>query len=372
MTSETVYKMERSDNLIAQRKKKKNILSSMFKRVLSSRIPNFSADISRLPESAILLILEFIPNDMKSLLSVSPFWYFRISEVIDHTFSSIESGFAMMHSHLLTFKKSHSYFKEIRASGRRGFRVDRILIAEILPILRSHTVKLRYNYKYHKSNVTYSAEFKIDCVDKGKRSVWCHRDECRFHGADTFRAYTQQIPTVNVGDSIELAVNWFSLYGLLKLDTIIWQPPIIQNSKTLLKSLQNSDPEYEESIKKKIRLYQVSRNCEVETNCLEWYDTKYYDPPSQALAYDHFLPFLKLVKFEFTGSEIIVSKSTFRAEKIGIVPESVMYIGICVEILDKECEVRQEVKKVGLLYDRHVPIRLRLGDELVVYVSRGG
>lgn len=364
-----IYKVERSEALLSQRKKKKLILSSMFKRVLASKRPLTPVSLLCLPESSIISIIQFIPNDIKSLLSVSPHWYFYITEVIDHTFNSIESGFAMMHSHLITFKKSHTYLKEIRASNKRGFRVDRVIIAEILPILKSHTLKLRYNYKYHKSNVLYTAEFKIDCTDKGKRKIWCHRDECKYHGTDSIRAYTQQIPVVNIGDNIELAINWFSLFGLLRLETIIWQLPILQNSQKILKSLQLTN---EESLQKKFRLHQISRNSEVEVNCSEWYDSKYYPVPVQALEYDLFLPFLKIVKFEFTGSEIIVSKSTFRAEKPGIVPESVMLIGICVEVLEENCEVKQEVKKVGLLYDRHVPIRLRIGDELIVYVSRGG
>ena len=112
-----------------------------------------------------------------------------------------------MHSHLINFKKSSLYFKEIRASGKKGFRVDRILVAEILPILKNYTVKLRYNYKYHKANIAYTAEFKIDCTERKKRTIWCHRDECRYHGADKIRSYTQQIPSVCIGDNIELAIN---------------------------------------------------------------------------------------------------------------------------------------------------------------------
>ena len=367
---DVTYRLERSNFLLSQRSKKKLVLSSMFKRILTSNHPILKLDILSLPENTILQIIEYIPNDLKSLLSVSTFWYFRICEVIEHTFSSIESGFAIMHSHLINFKKSSLYFKEIRASGKKGFRVDRILVAEILPILKNYTVKLRYNYKYHKANIAYTAEFKIDCTERKKRTIWCHRDECRYHGADKIRSYTQQIPSVCIGDNIELAINWFSLYGLLKLDTIIWQPPIIQDTKKTIRALQAAAQD--ESTKKKLHLYMISRNCEPEANSSEWYDNKYYPPPPQAIISDDFLPFLKLIKFEFTGSEIIVSKSTFRAEIIGIVPESVSCIGICVEIVDDNYEIKQEVKRMGLLYDRHVPIRLRVGDELVLYISRGG
>ena len=112
-----------------------------------------------------------------------------------------------MHSHLITFKKSFLYFKEIKASGKKGFRVDRVLVAEILPILKNYTVKLRYNYKYYRNNIVYTAEFKIDVVDQGKRKIWCHRDESRFHGADSIKAYTSQVPTVCIGDNIEFTIT---------------------------------------------------------------------------------------------------------------------------------------------------------------------
>lgn len=83
------------------------------------------------------------------------------------------------------------------------------------------------------------------------------------------------------------------------------------------------------------------------------------------------MPFLKLIKSEFTGADINVSKQTYRAEKEGIVPDSVGLIGILVEIVPKKNEVTNEVKRMGLLYDRHCSMQLRIGDILVLYISRG-
>jgi hypothetical protein len=68
-----IIKLEKSAYLLAQRKKRKEVLSSMFKRVLSSKTPKSSTNLASLPENGILLILEFIPNDLKYLLSVSSF-----------------------------------------------------------------------------------------------------------------------------------------------------------------------------------------------------------------------------------------------------------------------------------------------------------
>jgi hypothetical protein len=365
-------RLSRSSHLFSERKRRRFVLSSMHKRALTSSALFSSTALCSLPEPALVLILECVPSEIRTLLAVSPLLHFRISEAVEHAFNPIESGFAIMHSHLITFKKSRLYCKRIKASGKEGLRVDRVLLAEILPILKNFTVKLRYNYKYHRSDMMYTAEFKIDCVELGKRTVWCHRDESRFHGADQIRAYSQQIPTVCVGDSIELALNWFSLYGLIRLDTITWQPPILHNSKNLLRSLQSPETEDAEIARKKHHLYKISRNCEPEVNSAEWYDARYYPQPDQANKEDCFLPFLRMIKFEFTGSEIIVSKSTFRAEMLGIVPDSMNLIGVWVEVIGGMVEMKQEVKRLGLLYDRHTTIRLRIGDELVIYVSRGG
>jgi hypothetical protein len=359
--------LSKSKFLQERRKNRKVVISNLIKRVLSS--PLNPQDPICLPESVLISIFEYIPYDTVTLLSVSATWYFRWSEVIEHCFNPIESGFANMHSHLITFKKSFLYYNKIQASGREGFRVDRVLVAEVLPILKGYTMKLRYTYKYYKSEIAYSAEFKIDCVDKGKRILWVHRDEARNQGKDeNVKAYSQQVPRVCVGDNIEVCINLLSLFGLLRLGSIAWQPPILQNSKVMLKSLSLESED--EIVRKKLHLFKVSRVCEVEINCSEWYDSKYYPVNKQASSLEGLSPFLKLLKFEFTGCEVVTSKLTFRAETPGVVPESLSTIGIWVEVVNPNSEVRLEVRRLGLLYDRQVPIRLRVGDELVVYVSR--
>jgi hypothetical protein len=43
-----------------------------------------------------------------------------------------------------------------------------------------------------------------------------------------------------------------------------------------------------------------------------------------------------------------------------------------IEVKPQNAEIIQEVKRIGLLYDRHRPIQLREGDIFVLYISRGG
>ena len=47
-------------------------------------------------------------------------------------------------------------------------------------------------------------------------------------------------------------------------------------------------------------------------------------------------------------------------------------IGARVEVKGPKDEIVNEVKRIGLVFDRHTPIELRIGDTFVLYISRGG
>jgi hypothetical protein len=362
-------RINKSNLILENREKVKKVYSSMVSRVLSSPKKD-SFNLAQLPDLTIFTIIEFLPSQVLGLKSVSALWNFRITEVMDHMFNAIESQFALIHSHLFIFKTSHQSMQKICITGKQGIRIDRVVIIEPLPILAYHTIKLRYLYKMFKSPQVYKSEFKLDCVKQGKRSVWAYKDGSREVAAEV-KGFVQQIPAVCVGDSLEFAINWFSLIGLVKLDSIKWQPPLIQDTRAIEKVLSTVPEEIPRNeydpAQKKAYLYKISRTCELETPEIEWYDSKYYEAPSKAAKFDNFLPFLRLVKFEHAGSDVVLSKNTFKAETVGVVPDSRKVFGVQVEI--KEKEVRQEVKRMGFLYDRHRPIHLRLGDIFVLYVS---
>lgn len=366
----------RSELMQEQRKRRHKAFAGMVQRVISS--DGHSTFIDHIPSDAFLIILEFLTPDISALLAVSPKWHVRIMDTLDNAFSHIESQFAMIHSNLFCFKKSYTDFNKICVSDKKGIRVDRVIVAEILPCLTGKTVKIRYNYRQNTLKYYQKAEYKFDCTHKGKREIWAYRDEFKFHGEDGKRAFTQMIPAVGEGTSIEIAVNWFNLSGNVNLNSIQWQTPIIKDTKEILKNLQlapkfSRDPaDDSEGINKKLYLYNVYRNCELELSQTEWYDSKYYLKQNQVYSYDFFYPFLRLVCSEFAGVDVTVSRNTYRAEKVGIVPDSLARIGVLVEIKEHNGEITQEVKKYGLVYDRHRPVELVLGDTFVLYISRGG
>lgn len=362
-------RINKSNLILENREKFKKVYTSMVSRVLSSPKKD-SFNLALLPDCTIFTILEYLPSQIQVLKSVSALWNFRITEVLDHSFNAIESQFALIHSHLFIFKTSYQSLQKICITGKQGIRIDRVMIIEPLPILAHHTIKLRYLYRIFKSPQVYKSEFKLDCIKLGRRTLWGFKDSSRESGPD-IKAFVQQIPAVCVGDSIEFAINWFSLMGLVKLDSIKWQPPLIQDTRAIEKVLSTVPEEVPRNeydpAQKKAYLYKISRSCELETPEIEWYDSKYYEPPARAAKIDSFQPFMRLVKFEHAGTDVVLSKLTFKAEKVGVVPESRKIIGVQVEIRD--ADVRQEVKRMGFLYDRHRPVHLRVGDFFVLYVS---
>ena len=297
-------------------------------------------------------------------MCINPFFYHKILEIFDEYFSSLESYFSMIHSNLLSFKRSFLSSTKIATSTISGYRIDRIIVAETLKQLAGYTITLRFTYKTYQNSYEYKADYKFDCVKKGKKSIWLHRDESRVHGESNLKAYTSQIFNVSACDYIEFGINWYNLFGLTKIETIKWQTPIIQSTKLILNDLKTLQGNMN-----KIHLF-TSRYCEAEIAQTYWYLPEYYSKPGQIFVFDLFEPFLKMKKLEMAGTDITVCKITFLAVKSGIVPNSSNRLGILLEIKEPSGEVVCEIKRMGLLYDRHKSLQIRVGDTIILYVSR--
>lgn len=77
----------------------------------------------------------------------------------------------------------------IQTVNKSGVRIDRVLVAEALPVLIGSTIKLRYLYKVQNEDTVYHGEYKFDVVARGKRSIWVHKDDY-FSSYERTRAYT--------------------------------------------------------------------------------------------------------------------------------------------------------------------------------------
>ena len=364
-----------SGELSSSRQHCKFLMINMTKRVLTSS-PHQKLEFLRLPEQAVSLIISFLLDEIRTLMSVSPVWYVKILEAVDTIFSPIESHFSVVHSRYLLFKKSYLSTGKIHVVGKSGRRVDRVIAAEVLPQLRGLTMKLRFTYRTYSSSSVYSADYKFD-VDEGfVRSVWVHRDESKVHSEENLMAYTLQIPSICQGDNIEFAINWLNLSSALRLESIQWQAPVLLETKPHIRSLQlhyDLDRSKKcEGIEHKTYMYNIARHCEVQLSQTEWYKPQYFPKQHLVWSFDLFQPFLRLVKSKFAGVDLVNSKFQFVAECPGIVPDSLRKIGMKVEVRERHQELTNEVKRLGLLYDRYKQLELRVGDSFVIYITRGG
>lgn len=378
-------RIERSQAMLEHRMRRHQLYNSLVNRVLSTEHPKTAShrlDLAYLPEPALINLLKFLVPDLQVLIVVSAYWRLRILEAIDNMFAYTESNFSLVHSNLLVFKNSFLSTGRIALSSSKGLRAERVLVAEPLSILAGYTVKLRCVYKLHRRPEYFKAEYKFDCVREGNKTVWVHRDECKFNGEEQRRANTAAIPTISVSDHLEVALNWLSLQGLVDLDSIQWQPPLIQETKAVFKSLtlahekmmsdKTKHTSEAQTVEAQLYAYRSARMCEVELTQLDWYDVNYYLKPNEVYRFDHFAPFLRLLKCEFAGVDVTISKNTYQACQAGIVPDSSSRIGVTIEVVENRTRVTSEIKRMGLLFDRHCPVQLRVGDTLVLYISRGG
>ena len=386
--SEEVREERRSKarSLQLKRAHSKSTTSAMVARVLAKtegldRKGRQGWDITALSTGITLTLVKFLAPELPVLLLVSATWHVRILEALDQAFYRIESSFALIHSNLLFFKNSFQSHSKIRVSDKVGMRLDRVISFEPLQVLNRHTIKLRCTYRFLHSPTSYQFEYKFDCTPPGKRCIWLHKDESKFNGVDRGYGYHAQIPKITVGQTVEIALTWYNLQGLLDFDSIEWQPPVIQDTSAVLQGLSNAvtaaskqqKPNSEtESATHKLYHYNISRNCEAEYTNMEWFEAEYFARQREVYYYDHFMPFLRLVRCEFAGVDVTTSRNTYLAVMPGIVPDSKLKIGVEVEVKPRDTNVTSEVKRLGLLYDRGRPVELRVGDSLVLYISKGG
>lgn len=81
----------------------------------------------------------------------------------------------------------------------------------------------------------FKAEYRIDIIKKKKRLVWVHIDE------DTGCSYQQTIFQVCPDDKIEFALSFFSLRGLVDIESIEWNDPQIYETPKINTLTYNKD-----------------------------------------------------------------------------------------------------------------------------------
>jgi hypothetical protein len=95
-----------------------------------------------------------------------------VLEAMDEYFKKVECDFVMKNYEYILFKKSYTNSSIIHFSGKKGVRVDRVLVCEVLDNSKILNKCLRISYSFKYTNAksakdVYKADFKMDVVKPG-------------------------------------------------------------------------------------------------------------------------------------------------------------------------------------------------------------
>ncbi len=79
-----------------------------------------------------MTILEFDMSNFRKFLRLSPNWHHLVLEGINERLNKVEVDFVNKYYEHLFFKRSYTNSSIMFFGGKRGIRVDRILVCEIL------------------------------------------------------------------------------------------------------------------------------------------------------------------------------------------------------------------------------------------------
>lgn len=78
-------------------------------------------------------MLTFLLNDYAKLIKVSPLWYYKINDAIENAMVRIDNEFIKSYMEVMSFKQSYITINPIRFNNLNGIRMDRNIVAEVLP-----------------------------------------------------------------------------------------------------------------------------------------------------------------------------------------------------------------------------------------------
>ena len=84
---------------------------------------------------------------------MSPNWHYLVLEGMDQAFKLIECDFINRYYEHLMFKRSYTNSSMIYSGGRKGIRVDRVIVCEVLelPTHINRCLSASFAYKLHET-----------------------------------------------------------------------------------------------------------------------------------------------------------------------------------------------------------------------------
>lgn len=100
--------------------------------------------------SVAMTLLLYDMGSFRKYLCLSPQWHRLVLDAMDEYFKGVETKFVMCNYEHLLFKKSYTNSSIIHFCGKKGIRVDRVIVCELLdnPSALNKCMKASYSYKY--------------------------------------------------------------------------------------------------------------------------------------------------------------------------------------------------------------------------------
>ncbi|KAK9172961.1 hypothetical protein CmeUKMEL1_02240 [Cryptosporidium meleagridis] len=366
-----------------------NILKSIC--VTSKKFVIFGNKNNHKPFLSPGIIDSFLPYILdETLLScflVCPHWLLTITEFINEYYcKSIDNQFRETYKKYLDLEHTTITIQPVLTVGG-SVRIDRVLYAKVLKNCVNKTSCLTYNFKYKNtsiikdclkkenisqrnsicpiikplinkpylysqiSNTPFISCYKFVANKTGtKRIQWAHKDLSRCHCEEVSVAQTTTTSNVNVGDRIEIAINLSNSFGIVDVESIHFLP--LQFEITSLEK------------------------CEIEDIYTSGTDWRFYNSDdgdiTECFNVPNLLPQFKVTSLEYAGTDIITCKITYKAISSGLLANSKEHFGVDISVVPREYAIISALKRKGLQHDRYSPLQMRVDDQLVLYISKGG
>ncbi|PHJ16413.1 hypothetical protein CSUI_009775 [Cystoisospora suis] len=368
-----------------------------------------------LEEPALSLWVTFLlGKSLAACMAVCPHWFMKIDKAVSRMCAPITRDFAQAYSSHLEVWGSAVKLQPLQISEDDGVRVDWIIFAKVLPRCAGNVLEVGYTYSYlpeqapapvplaggdsgdrkgrkrrnrkgpsetgpptrfeegvilspsgrpcpsHTPKLTFTCSYAFAVSPaNGSRTLWIHRDMCRFHGDETGVAVMGSIARVCAGDFVEVAVSIYSGGGRVALDRVSWLPLRQEKRRQSLPSKGLFSPEA----------------CPLEWSTAEWFPADEFRLMSTERVKDpeDFGPYLRHFRTEFSGMDVAIRKSTYQAAAPGSLGVNACRCwGFPCEVLPAGVPIVCPLTRRGLQHDRFLSVQLRVGDIVEFYMSQGG
>ncbi|CRH00939.1 conserved Plasmodium protein, unknown function [Plasmodium relictum] len=296
-------------------------------------------------------ILSFLNcRDLLSFQKTCSIIYIYVSDFLDYICLNIYSNFKRIYDFYFTpFNFFYKY--EYLYTDKPSFRLDCILISKIKKgcIGYNNRFGYKYNYIYDKRKSSYYAYFNFNVLKKNSsRIIEIHKDISYNNGDDINVSHIIN-NYVCSNDYICIPINLYNFIGNVDFNSIKF-------------------------ISNKLSKYIIYNN---QLDDQMWYNKEEYQiliKENRLITFESLLPHLKHINTIYSGIDVTVMKSTYKAIQPGkLGKKSYNLWGNYFIIEDKNDPVFTFLKREGLQHDYiYHKFYLRVGDYVVFYLIKGG